>query len=241
MFSLRRLLASAIAVVLVVSVLFVVTLGVWPPAYTVISGSMSPHVNRTDVVVVMDKHRVTPSDSRDGVVSAKSGKRDGFQTLGGPGNVLVYRPYGNDSAIPILHRARFWVAKGENWYEKGNASYFAGADSCAELRNCPAPHSGFITKGDANGYYDQAVGISSPVRPDWILGVAVARVPRIGKLSPALSHSSHESVTFTDFRSARTGHAHPSRNDSTVAHSSRSSATLNSFPPPQTVDSRVSA
>jgi signal peptidase I len=210
-FSLRRLLASVVALLLVVSVLFIATLGVWPPAYTVISGSMSPHVNTSDVVVVMDKNRVTPPDSRSGVVSARNGKEDGFETLGGPGNVLVYRPHGNESAIPVLHRARFWVSAGENWYDEGDPAYLAGADDCAELRNCPAPHAGFITKGDANGYYDQAVGISSPVRPNWILGVAVARVPKLGELSPSL------------------------------AHSSRSSATLSSFPPPQTVDSRVSA
>ena len=231
MFSLRRLIASVVAVVLVVSILSVVTLGVWPPAYTVISGSMSPHVNRTDVVVVMNKHRVTPPDSRDGVVSAQSGEKDGFQTLGGPGNVLVYKPYGNNSAIPILHRARFWVTKGENWYKIANKSYVAGAHNCTELRNCPAPHSGFITKGDANGYYDQAVGISSPVRPNWVIGVAVARIPKIGKLSPALSHSSKNSVTFT--------HSHERENR--TIHSSRSNATLSSFPPPQTVDSWVSA
>lgn len=211
MFKLRRLFATAVSLFLVVSILLVATLGVWPPAYTVISGSMSPHVNTSDVVVVMDKNRVTPPDSRGGVVSARNGREDGFETLGGPGNVLVYRPDGNESTIPVLHRARFWVTEGENWYDRANESYLAGADDCAELKNCPAPHSGFITKGDANGYYDQAVGISSPVRSDWILGVAIARVPDIGKLSPSVSHSS------------------------------RSSATLSSLPPPQTVDSRVSA
>lgn len=201
-------------VVLVVSLLLVTMLGVWPPAYTVISGSMAPNVEQADVVVVMEEHRVTPPGSRGGVVSARVGQDRGYHSLGDSGDVLIFRPNGDDSAIPILHRARFWVEEGENWYQKANPMYVAGASSCADLRNCPAPHAGFVTKGDANPYYDQAVGISKPVQSDWIVGVAVVRVPGLGKIQ----RITPESVI-----------------------QSRSKATLSSFPPPQTVASRVSA
>ncbi len=187
------------------------TMGVWPPAYTVISGSMAPNVETADVVVVMEEHRVTPPGSREGVVSARVGRDKGYHSLGDSGDVLVFQPDGNGSAIPILHRARFWVEKGENWYDKANPIYLAKADSCAELQNCPAPHAGFVTKGDANPYYDQAVGISEPVRPKWIVGVAVVRLPGLGRMTPQF------------------------------AVQLRSKATLSSFSPPQTVASRVSA
>ncbi len=211
MLRLRRLLARSITAILVLSLLFVTTMGVWPPAYTVISGSMAPNVEQADVVVVMEEHRVTPPGSRDGVVSARAARDQGYRSLGASGDVLVFQPNGSESAIPVLHRARFWVSAGENWYDEANPAYLVGADSCAELRNCPAPHAGFITKGDANPYYDQAVRISEPIRPEWIVGVAVARIPGLGKVT------------------------------SKFGVHSRSKATLSSFPPPQTVASRESA
>ncbi|MFB9805374.1 hypothetical protein ACFFQF_08330 [Haladaptatus pallidirubidus] len=55
-----------------------------------------------------------------------------------------------------------------------------GADSCQELLNCPAPHAGFITKGDANDAYDQVVPISEPVKPSWIRGTAEVKIPWLG-------------------------------------------------------------
>ncbi|SIR27815.1 signal peptidase, endoplasmic reticulum-type [Haladaptatus litoreus] len=230
MFRFRRLVAHTITVVLVVSLLFVAMMGVWPPAYTVISGSMAPNIEQTDVVVVMEEHRVTPPGSRSGVVSARTGRNQSYRSLGDSGDVLVFQPNGDDSAIPVLHRARFWVEKGENWYGKANPAYLAKADNCAELRNCPAPHSGFITKGDANGYYDQAVTISEPVRPGWIVGVAVTRIPGLGKVKQVTPD-----FAVPGFLSPKSPE-HPA-----LATQSRSKATLSSLPPPQTVASRVSA
>ncbi len=212
-----------------VSLLFVATMGVWPPAYTVISGSMAPNIEQTDVVVVMEEHRVTPPGSRSGVVSARAGRNQSYRSLGASGDVLVFQPNGSDAAIPVLHRARFWVEKGENWYGKANPAYLARADNCAELRNCPAPHAGFITKGDANGYYDQAVTISEPVRPGWILGVAVTRIPGAGKIKQVASEFDAPDLPVQGFSAPG------------FAAQSRSNATLSSFPPPQTVASRVSA
>jgi len=74
------------------------------------------------------------------------------------------------------------VDDGENWYDRADPAVL-DADSCDELRNCPAPHAGFITKGDneaTNDYYDQAKGLSSPVKPEWVRGTAQYRVPYLG-------------------------------------------------------------
>ena len=46
--------------------------------------------------------------------------------------------------------------------------------------NCPAPHEGYITKGDGNERYDQSQGISGPVKSSWIKGTAEVRIPWIG-------------------------------------------------------------
>lgn len=96
--------------------------------------------------------------------------------------MIVYEPDGNSRAVPIIHRARFWVDNEENWYDRADESIVA-ADSCSELRNCPAPHAGFITKGDnnrSNNYYDQSAGLSEPVKPGWVRGTAEYRVPFAG-------------------------------------------------------------
>ena len=55
--------------------------------------------------------------------------------------------------------------------------------SCNELTYCPAPNSGFITKGDnpsTNTEYDQAQAMSRPVKPEWIKGKAMVRIPGLG-------------------------------------------------------------
>ena len=54
----------------------------------------------------------------------------------------------------------------------------------------PAPHAGYITKGDNNSAYDQqclAVRVSDgrwvriePVKPEWVIAVARVRVPYLG-------------------------------------------------------------
>lgn len=177
----REVASSALAVAIVGLLLFAVS-GLWPPLVAVESGSMHPHLKKGDLVFVTEQHRFKPARTvgDTGVVTYRLGEKTGYSKLHEPGDVLVYAPDGNNRTTPIIHRARFWVNKNENWYAKANKSYVNGAQSCKELRNCPAPHAGFITKGDHNGYYDQTVGISSPVKPSWIKGTAAFRVPWLG-------------------------------------------------------------
>ena len=179
LFLLREVTTSALAVLLVGVLLFTVS-GVWPPMVAVESGSMEPHMHRGDLVFITEPNRFAPDAAHEStsVVTAEAGAEVDYRTFGEPGSVIVYDDPGRGGS-PIIHRAEFYVEEGENWYDRADPKY-VNADDCADLQNCPAPHAGFITKGDANGGYDQASGIAEPVKPSWITGVARFRIPYLG-------------------------------------------------------------
>ncbi|WEL16188.1 Signal peptidase I [Halorhabdus sp. SVX81] len=179
-------LSSVLIVVMIGGFLFA-TSGVWSPVVAVESGSMQPHMDVGDTVFVMEDGRFPGpgSQGESGVVTAHTGRKTGYRTFGGYGDVIVYQPDGNETATPIIHRAMLWVENEENWYDRADSTAIGNADSCAELVNCPAPHAGFITKGDntvTNSRYDQVIGISDPVKPKWIVGTAEVGVPWLGQL-----------------------------------------------------------
>lgn len=198
----REATSGVLAVALVAALLFGVT-GVWPPVAAVESGSMQPNLHPGDAVVVAEADRFGPAGVHDtGVVTYQRGQAIGYTKLGAPGDVVVYAPNGT-WGTPVIHRARFWVAEGENWYDEADKDYL-WADSCAELANCPAPNAGFITKGDAVPRYDQAIGFTRPVRPSWIQGTAAVEVPLLGSIRAALTdeygpsnHSNHSAQQNT--------------------------------------------
>lgn len=195
----RDVLTSAGAVVAVGVVLFAVS-GIWPPMVAVESPSMDPHMKTGDLVFVMEEGRFPPDAAYDdtGVVTARTGENVGYTKFKQPGDVVVYTPDGSGRETPIIHRARFWVNASENWYEKANPEFLAGADDCEELANCPAPHAGFVTKGDANPQYDQVgvSAISSPVRPEWVIGTAEFRIPYLGWIRLAFAEAAAGAVVF---------------------------------------------
>nr|WP_246023031.1 S26 family signal peptidase [Halosimplex halophilum] len=180
--------SSALAVLLVGALLFAVS-GVWPPMVAIESGSMEPHMSTGDLVFVMEEQRF-PGDGAvagTGVVTLHSGQDSDYRKFQRPGDVIVYKPDGSASATPIIHRAMFYVEEGENWYDEADRQSIGRYSECGEttdeaLPTCPAPHAGFITKGDANGAYDQAQAdpLSGPVKPGWIVGTAEVRVPKLG-------------------------------------------------------------
>ena len=178
----------SVSVVLVVLGLLVGLSGVWPPLVAVKSGSMQPHLYRGDLVLVIDEHRYQPSAAvgHTGVVTARMGRQPGYRSVGGYGDVIVFRPDGV-KGVPVIHRATFWVNRSENWVAKANQN-LVPASGCSALPNCPAPHQGFITKGDDNPTYDQALGISRPVRPAWVIGRAEYRVPLLGHIRLAFTN-----------------------------------------------------
>lgn len=175
----RDFLSSVLAVMLVGAMLYGVS-GVWPPMVAVESGSMEPHMHRGDLVFVMDEHRLVPGGATadTGIVTYRTARGSRYRKFGGHGDVIVYRPNGGEGT-PIIHRARFWVNDSENWIDKADPGMVPGS-ACSQIQNCPAPHAGFITKGDNNGLYDQVSGISDPVRPSWIRGTAELRIPWLG-------------------------------------------------------------
>jgi len=186
----RELLFSVTAVLLVGMLLFAVS-GVWPPMVAIESGSMKPNIQKGDLVFVMEEKRfagpgptVVDGEST-GVVTARAAERNGapYTKFGRPGDVIVYKPDGRERSTPIIHRAQFWVNRSENWYGKADPDAVGAANNCRQLRNCPAPNAGFITKGDNEGTnrkYDQLTGISRPVRPSWVVGTAEFRIPFLG-------------------------------------------------------------
>jgi len=183
------LVNSAGAVVLV-GVLLLAISGLWPPLVAIESASMEPHIDTGDLVFVMDEDRFAGDGAHGetGVVTARVGAETGHTSFEGPGDVIVFAPDGDTGMTPVIHRAMFWVEAGENWYDKANPRYIS-ADSCSELTNCPAESSGFVTKGDNNGGYDQVNGLPScgqngcePVKKAWIVGTAEVRVPLLGNI-----------------------------------------------------------
>nr|WP_238392109.1 S26 family signal peptidase [Halorussus amylolyticus] len=174
---------SSAAIVLAIGLLLFAISGVWPPMVAIESGSMEPQMYKGDLVFVMDENRLVPDAAQGdtGIVTHTAGASAGYSKFNNPGDVIIYEPYGDDRRVPIIHRAMFWVEEGENWYDEADQDHLR-ADNCSELSKCPAPNSGFITKGDNNQYYDQSdrMGISDPVRPEWVRGTAEIRVPWLG-------------------------------------------------------------
>jgi signal peptidase len=174
------IVTSVLAVTLVGFYLFAIS-GVWPPMVAIESGSMEPNMEKNDLVFVTDTDRFQPAESQEGtgIVTAEVGAETGYKQFGNPGDIIVYAPDGETDEVPIIHRAMFWVEEGESWCDRANEEYLQGTNGCSEAEN-----SGFITKGDANGEYDQVGSrpLSSPVQPDWIIGTAERRVPGLGWL-----------------------------------------------------------
>jgi signal peptidase len=191
---LREVARTVGVVVLVGLVLFGVS-GVWPPLVAVESGSMEPHMFKGDLVFLVEEGRFAPADATEGVVTRRVGRDTGYWSFGDYGNVVVYRPHVEDrtggfrgeGGPPVIHRAQFYVEAGEDWVAQANDTYLGSIDDCREVSTCPAPHDGFVTKGDNNARYDQATGLSTVVKREWIRGTAKFRLPWLGCVRLQLS------------------------------------------------------
>jgi signal peptidase len=169
---LRDLLWVFLVVGGIALVLFAVS-GTWPAVVTVESESMVPHMNVGDLVFVVEEDRFGP------LTSWEEGAASGFQSFGDYGNVIIYRPNGNDSIHPIIHRAMFWVEGGEV------VPVTIQVDNYHFDRNFTSPNQGYITKGDHNPNIDQVgaiqgLGQIEPVEKDWIVGKALFAIPFLG-------------------------------------------------------------
>jgi signal peptidase len=154
-----------IAVVVIFTSVSRVAFGLWTPMVAVESESMFPHIQIGDIIFM-------ESVERTGIITQKDGKQSGYTSFDDYGDVILYKPYGRGDKTPIIHRAMYYVEKGEPMWNGGP----------------PAPHAGYITKGDNNPSYDQKGSISylQPVKKGWITGVAcISRVPILGCISLA--------------------------------------------------------
>jgi signal peptidase len=152
---------SAVVVYLIIS-------HFWISMVAVESGSMIPHIEVGDIIFVenIDLTQIITYETYE------TGNITNYTSFGEPGDVILYRPLGRD-VTPIIHRAMYYVETGEPMWAGGP----------------PAPHAGYITKGDnteTNPAYDQQGSISylQPVKKEWIIGVAkFNRVPLLGCIS----------------------------------------------------------
>ncbi|MBX0322528.1 S26 family signal peptidase [Halomicroarcula sp. F13] len=183
-----RDVGTSVGAVLLVGLLLFAVSGVWPPLVAIESGSMTPNIDTGDMVFIMAEDRFPGPDARHGVVTAQTGSESNYVMFREPGDVIVFEPDGDTQRTPVIHRAMFYVEDGENWYDRADPDAIGAADSCADLRNCPAPHDGFVTKGDFNDAYDQVTGTSTVVRAEWVVGTAELRVPGLGWLRLQSGH-----------------------------------------------------
>jgi len=163
---LLRDLLFVFAIVAVFSSISHITLGLWTPMVAVESGSMIPHIQIGDIIFVK-------SIDRTEIVTYQKGQETDYTSFDDYGDVILYRPYGQEGVTPIIHRARYFVNEGEAMWQGGP----------------PAPYAGYITKGDnpvTNIYFDQQgrISFNQPVKKEWVIGVAkFYRIPLVGCVS----------------------------------------------------------
>ncbi len=181
----RLILKDVLVIVIVGGILFSVS-GVWPPMVAIESDSMDPNLNKGDLIFLVEENRYGGIETREDVSNRyKNGVgmeryQEGLK-FGEYGDVIVFRPESQNQREEylVIHRAEMWVNEDEDWYDRANPSWVIGKN-CDMMENCPAPHSGYITKGDGNVKYDQVAEISEPVQIEWIHGNAKIRIPWLG-------------------------------------------------------------
>ncbi|WFN36322.1 S26 family signal peptidase [Methanomicrobium antiquum] len=151
----------------IIALLLILVSGTWPAVVAVESESMVPNMNIGDLVFVVSADRYGDLQTWEDGLSSGYAKFNNYPDKQGNsvfGDVIIYRPNGDDSVHPIIHRAY-------GWYESNESN--------------PLTNSGYITKGDNNNVYDQLSGISGigvikPVKSEWIIGKALFSVPYLG-------------------------------------------------------------
>ncbi|WP_319643187.1 S24/S26 family peptidase [Methanovulcanius yangii] len=152
-----------VGVVAGIALLLFLASGTWPAVVAVESESMVPNMNVGDLVFV------AAFDRYGELTSWEEGEATGYVRFGDSpdlqgnqvyGDVIIFRPNGDDAVHPIIHRAI-------SWYDDNTTA------------------SGYITKGDNNPSVDQVayyptLGQIQPVREEWIVGKAIFRIPLVG-------------------------------------------------------------
>jgi signal peptidase len=218
---LRDVAIGGLVILLVLSSLWIYT-GRWghSPVVVVESGSMMHCSNglmplgrdcdsgRYGRIGTIDPGDLIFVKDAGGKGSIETYAEDGQDRYGSPGDVIVYRPNGEDLRTPVIHRALFWLeveADGTFTIDALGIDHVSDLDDqrlqalrlpsgyAETLRDpaltplCGAPgptRSGFVTRGDNNPLTDQASPHEAiavcPVKPDWVVGKARGEVPWLG-------------------------------------------------------------
>jgi signal peptidase len=162
--ALARDLLWVVGVVGSIALLLLLICGTWPAVVTIESGSMIPHMNIGDLVVVVEKDRFGALQTWD------DGKKSGYQKFGDYGDVIIYRPNGVtdfwasigllplSKQHPIIHRAMTWTDAGAK--VPSYLNLYRGAVTPAEY--LPLTVSGVT----ADGYTILAVQGSTGILPN---------------------------------------------------------------------------
>lgn len=203
---LRDVLIALVFVLIILMALWAYT-GQWfgAPMVAIESGSMM-HENepfgRFGTIDAGDMVFLVKTNKRSDVVTFIDKDPDNFY-YGKYGDVIIYRPYGNEKKDQIIHRAMCWVEYNEEYKTytvEGYGIYNETSVTIPELGldrwvypkkdpygNTLKPHSGFITKGDnkqTNDKCDQVGGICvEPIKIEWVSGKARGELPWIGTLN----------------------------------------------------------
>ncbi|KAF5432168.1 signal peptidase, endoplasmic reticulum-type [Candidatus Methanophagaceae archaeon] len=176
-------LAEALIIVAMILLVAYAATGTWHIGFAVESGSMTPHMQIGDLIFVLAPNRMN-------ITTFGEGETRDYNSFEKYGDVIIYRPNGLYSATPIIHRAMYWVEVGEK---------MPGGK--------PAPHAGYITKGDNNSGYDQlSLDVDTvngwvlvePVKPEWVVAVAKVRVPYLGYPSLILKDTTQKIKGFVN-------------------------------------------
>jgi len=125
--------------------------------------------------------------------------KNGWQSYGDYGDVIIYHPDGNMKITPVIHRAMCWVEVEINGHQRRYTIKEFGIYNEPSIGPIPElgldrsvkpdwEHSGFLTKGDNNELFDNLPdqGIyesSQPVKLEWISGKARLEIPWFGTIN----------------------------------------------------------
>ena len=153
-----KALLILVVVIVAIKVSAYVATGTTCLGFVMESGSMEPNMRVGDLILVQSPQRAN-------IITCEDAKIHDYRSFNDYGDIIIFHPNGISSTTPIIHRAISWIEEGE---EMPNGE--------------PAPHEGYITKGDNNLYPDQSgLGIE-PVKPEWVIGIARVRSPYLGHL-----------------------------------------------------------
>jgi len=203
----RDILVALFLVLIIISILWAYT-GQWfgTPMVAIESGSMM-HLNepfgRIGTIDAGDMVLLVKVNSKSDIVTNIDKNPENIQ-YGMQGDVIVYRPYGDEDRDQIIHRAMCWV----EYHEEYDTYTVAGTNQKnvtkitipelglngwthpkRDLKGKPiTPHSGYFTKGDnpvTNDRVDQAAGgiCNEPIKLNWVSGKARGELPWIGTLN----------------------------------------------------------